>query len=322
MREQALFINGIFRNVLDEILKTQSVTPDETLFLQPYSPSLIAMLRDNPPAIEDPVTLYASTTDDLTTVSYTADIVKWEDKTQMDRSRRNAVDETIRSFQPTERGLYDTPPESQKPCRNLLSIQRLIKLPSPFTAANLIKINDDKPLSTNRTRSGLWSPVHRPEAGSNNPVEELLAAEETAMVDSGIFDPDNLEDARKRIAVSIIQRRGQPEFRRKLLEAYGRRCAVTGCDVEAALEACHIVPYKGPETNHTSNGLLLRADLHVLFDLGLIAFDSEKQETLVAERLQGTFYKSFAGETMNMPSDPTLRPSKTALECHRRQAGL
>ena len=138
----------------------------------------------------------------------------------------------------------------------------------------------------------------------------------------GVSYPDSLEAARKRIAASIIQRRGQPEFRRKLLEAYGRRCAVTGCDVEAALEACHIVPYKGPETNHTSNGLLLRADLHVLFDLGLIAFDLEKQETLVAERLQGTFYNSLAGETMNMPSDPTLRPSKTALECHRRQAGL
>ena len=324
MREQALFINGIYRNGLDEILETQSVTPDETLFLQPYSASLIAMLRDNPPTIEDPVTLYASTTDDLTTVSYTAYIVKWEDKTQMDRSRRNAVDETIRSFQPTERGLFDTPPESTKPCRNLLSIQRLIKLPSPFTVTNLIKISDDMPLSTNRTRSGGWSPVHKPEAGSSNPVEELLAAEETAMVDSGIFDPDSLEDARKRIAVSIIQRRGQPEFRRKLLEAYGRRCAVTGCDVEAALEACHIIPYKGPETNtnHTSNGLLLRADLHALFDLGLIAFDLEKQETLVAERLQETFYKSLAGQTMSMPSDPTLRPNKSALKCHRKQAGL
>lgn len=322
MREQALFINGIFNTVLDEILEIQSVTPDKTLFLQPYSRSPIVMLRDNPPTIENPVTLYASTTDNLATVSYTADIVCWEDKTLLDKSRPDAVDETIRSFQRQEGGLYDTSPTTGKLCLNLLSIQRLVKLTSPYSVANLIKISDGKPLSTNRTRSGGWSPVHRAEPISSYSFEELLAAEETAMVDSGIFDPDSLEAARKRIAASIIQRRGQPEFRRKLLEAYGRRCAVTGCDVEAALEACHIIPYKGPETNHTSNGLLLRADLHALFGLGLIAFDLEKQETLVAERLQGTFYKSLAGETMNMPSDPTLRPSKTALECYRRQAGL
>ena len=215
MREQALFINGIFNTVLDEILEIQSVTPDKTLFLQPYSGSPIVMLRDNPPTIENPITLYASTTDNLATVSYTADIVYWEDKTLLDKSRHDAVDETIRSFQRQEGGLYDTPPESKKPCRNLLSIQRLIKLPSPFTVANLIKISDDKPLSTNHTRSGGWSPVHRAEPISSYSVEELLAAEETAMVDSGIFDPDSLEAARKRIAASIIQRRGQPEFSSK-----------------------------------------------------------------------------------------------------------
>ena len=50
---------------------------------------------------------------------------------------------------------------------------------------------------------------------------------------------------------------------------YEGKCAVTGCDVPDVLQAAHIFPYMGPETNHPSNGLL-RADIHTLFDLGLI----------------------------------------------------
>ena len=160
MREQTLFINGIFRTVLDEILEIQSGTPEKILFLQPYSGLPIVMLRDNPPTIEDPVRLYASTTDDLATVSYTADIVCWEDKTLLDSSRRDAVDRTIKCFQRREGGLYEKSPTTGRPCLNLLSIQRLVKLVSPCSVANLTKISDGKPLSTNRTQSGGWSYVH------------------------------------------------------------------------------------------------------------------------------------------------------------------
>ena len=65
------------------------------------------MLRNNPPTIEDPVRLYASTTDDLATVSYAADIVGWEDKPKLERARRDEVAGIIMSSQRTENGLYD-----------------------------------------------------------------------------------------------------------------------------------------------------------------------------------------------------------------------
>ena len=159
MRAQALFINGIFRNVLDEILKNQSEAPDKILFLQPDSGSPIVMLRDNPPTVEDPVILYASTTDGLATVSYTADIVGWEDKTKLERARRDEVTEIIRAFQCTEDGLCDKTPGRSS--LNLLSIRKLDRLTPPFSVANLIKIRDGKPLSTNRSRSGGWSYVRR-----------------------------------------------------------------------------------------------------------------------------------------------------------------
>jgi len=45
---------------------------------------------------------------------------------------------------------------------------------------------------------------------------------------------------------------------------------LTECSVTKAIEACHINPYRGPEDNHPENGLLLRKDLHALFDNNLI----------------------------------------------------
>ena len=68
MSDWALFINGIYETVLEDISAEQSKDPGLTLFLQPYSGSAIALLRVNVPSPESPVTLYASTTDKLDTV--------------------------------------------------------------------------------------------------------------------------------------------------------------------------------------------------------------------------------------------------------------
>ena len=91
----------------------------------------------------------------------------------------------------------------------------------------------------------------------------------------GYFDPKNEIDARKRILTSIVQRAGQAHFREQLLEAYDNRCAITECNITFALEAAHIFPYKGEHTNDVRNGLLLRADIHTLFDLGNISINPE-----------------------------------------------
>jgi predicted restriction endonuclease len=86
----------------------------------------------------------------------------------------------------------------------------------------------------------------------------------------GDFTPKSQEETRERISRSIAQRRGQPKFRKDLLEAYGYHCAITGCDAEEALEAAHITPYCETGVNAIYNGLLLQADIHTLFDLSLI----------------------------------------------------
>jgi predicted restriction endonuclease len=134
---------------------------------------------------------------------------------------------------------------------------------------------------------------------SERGLEALAVEQEQAALATGAFEPQSLADARERVTASIVRRRGQPEFRRALLQAYGRRCAITGCDAEQALEAAHIIPYRGRETNHLSNGLLLRADLHTLFDLGLVAIDTATMTVVVAPSLNDTTYHYLDGKLLS-----------------------
>lgn len=132
----------------------------------------------------------------------------------------------------------------------------------------------------------------------------------------GYFNAEKLEDARQRVTASIVQRQGQPEFRQRLLNAYGRQCPITGCDAEPAIEAAHIVPYQGSETNHPTNGLPLRADIHTLFDLHLLSIRPNTYEIVIAPELVGTCYQKFAGQKITFPQNQVTLPSQDALSKH------
>lgn len=70
-------------------------------------------------------------------------------------------------------------------------------------------------------------------------------------------------------------RLGQAAFRTLVLDAYGRKCALTGESTAPVLEAAHIRPYADHGRHVTSNGLLLRSDFHKLFDLGLLTVEPD-----------------------------------------------
>ena len=151
-----------------------------------------------------------------------------------------------------------------------------------------------------------------------------VVAEHTGRVSASLidypmvdFDPNAAEDNRLKVIAAVHRRQGGPRFRRALLAAYDGLCAVTRYDAPAALEAAHIVPYRGPQTNHITNGLLLRADVHDLFDLGLVAVDAGPMRLILAKELAGTRYERYSGEQLWLPSDPELRPNEEALEKHR-----
>jgi predicted restriction endonuclease len=130
----------------------------------------------------------------------------------------------------------------------------------------------------------------------------------------GASSPADLDDARKRIVAAIVLRQGRATFRAELLAAYQYTCAVTGCDVIEALEAAHIVPYLGPETDDVRNGLLLRGDIHTLFDLSLVAVNPSDYRLLVSNRLKGRFYQALAGQLIQLPVNEADHPSREALE--------
>lgn len=134
------------------------------------------------------------------------------------------------------------------------------------------------------------------------------------------FDPEDVEDGRKKVLTAVVRRQGQAAFRRSLMRVYEGRCAVTGSTVEPLLEAAHIRAYLGPETNHVTNGLLLRADIHTLFDLGLIWID-EDMRIVAADRLTGTDYASLSGRKLMLPQVVACQPSGLAIGWHREIVG-
>ncbi|MEA5448872.1 HNH endonuclease [Leptolyngbya sp. CCNP1308] len=143
-----------------------------------------------------------------------------------------------------------------------------------------------------------------------------LLTERQQIEAEGYFDVETIEDARKRINASIVQRQGQAEFRFKLLKSYGSRCPITDCDVESALEAAHIIPYQGTDTNHPTNGLPLRADIHTLFDLHLLSIQPDTYDVVIAPELIGTCYQDLVGRKLTLPEDQNTAPSRIALRTH------
>ncbi|WP_440590195.1 HNH endonuclease [Providencia huaxiensis] len=134
-----------------------------------------------------------------------------------------------------------------------------------------------------------------------------------------LFDnePDTDDDIRTRALRQVVVREGQPKFRNKLLRAYEGKCAVTGCSIQELLEAAHIRPYAGPWHTKAQHGLLLKTDIHTLFDRGLIWVDSNFN-IRVSERLANTEYTVLDGKPLRLPKNKEDWPLKTHLLEYQR----
>lgn len=122
-------------------------------------------------------------------------------------------------------------------------------------------------------------------------------------------------DARVWTMKAVAQRRGQPLFRARLLDAYGSRCAITRCSAVEVLEAAHVLPYRGDHTDRTDNGLLLRADVHTLFDCGLLWVTEERTIALAPSLLQ-TDYSQLQGLPLRLPPAAENHPNPAHLKEH------
>jgi hypothetical protein len=143
------------------------------------------------------------------------------------------------------------------------------------------------------------------------PVQILVAHD--ALEES--YRPDG-QDAREVIERQIRSRRGQQKFREKLRERFQDTCLVTQCKLPDLLEAAHISPYRGDKDHHPSNGLLLRADIHTLFDLELLGIEPATLQICLSPKVKGMGYDAYAGKTLGCA--PGLL-SREALEARWKQ---
>ena len=118
---------------------------------------------------------------------------------------------------------------------------------------------------------------------------------------------------RRRITTTKVQR-SQAEFRKMLLGTDGRRCAVTGETCEEVLEAAHIVGVANGGQEVLPNGILLRADLHRLYDAGKFDICPETGSVLAHQ-----VYESFDLESTRIP-DEILGRIRDALNARSQQA--
>lgn len=126
-------------------------------------------------------------------------------------------------------------------------------------------------------------------------------------------NPTSDQDARIKTLREIVTRRGQNAFRQQLLDVYSCTCAITGTRVEAVLEAAHLRPYRGEHTNDMRNGLPLRADIHTLLDLRLLAIHPETRRVVLSPALLSSGYKALEGRQLLEPRHESAAPSVEAL---------
>ncbi len=141
-----------------------------------------------------------------------------------------------------------------------------------------------------------------------------LAAETTG------GEKDQLPERRYGEPLLVAPRLGQGTFRIAVTEAYQRACAVTGEHSLPALDAAHIKPYAKSGEHRVSNGLLLRSDIHRLFDAGYVTITPELRFE-VSSRLKddyenGRSYYPLHGRVIRIPQSDTEKPSTEYLRWH------
>lgn len=128
------------------------------------------------------------------------------------------------------------------------------------------------------------------------------------------------EQARYGAEQIVRPRLGQGAFRMLVTDSYDRRCAVTRERTLPVLDAAHIIPYGEGGSHDPANGILLRRDIHSLFDRGYVTVTPDLRFE-VSRRIRedyenGRDYYALHGREVAAPSSPDHRPDPAALRWH------
>lgn len=140
----------------------------------------------------------------------------------------------------------------------------------------------------------------------NTSTISKLSLKTTLVIDA----PDDL--LRMPVTTQLRIRRGQGIMRDNLLRLYDGRCCISGTNIEDVLDACHIFLHSKTGDNRSTNGLLLRSDIHDLFDAGLIGINPYTLKVAINKALADTEYARFDGQALAKRKD-NKRPDRAAL---------
>lgn len=147
---------------------------------------------------------------------------------------------------------------------------------------------------------------------------ERALVELLSLPDAGVTEVPGPVFADPRLAP---YRPGQRSFRAMVFGAYGRRCAVTGAKITPALKAAHIRPVRDHGENRLDNGLLLRSDVHTMYDQGYLGVDP-RHDLHVSPRIRTEFqngeeFYALHGRRIAVPARRVDRPSADFLTWHK-----
>ncbi|HEX8145018.1 MAG TPA: HNH endonuclease signature motif containing protein [Pyrinomonadaceae bacterium] len=231
------------------------------------------------------------------------------------------------TFRCENKHTFEVPSEQQVECVHYKALfgDSFIATPDAVTVAELHKAcpqyNDQLAMQLLNVQWVAGALISR--APSAQPLLEAalgkrayLAAEEANLSpeihvtgEGNTYVPANV-DHRDSIERIIRVRRGQQTFRHGLISRHGPACMVTGCELLDVIEAAHISPYRGINDQHIENGLLLRADIHVLFDLDLMGIEPETLTVRFHPVALKSGYMKWEGRRLSCK----VRPSTEALE--------
>ena len=162
-------------------------------------------------------------------------------------------------------------------------------------------------------------PVNRVSVGIKAKPAQLYAYERIApfpfddyLVSTGNFSlvPTN---AKEKTTQSVTERKGQGAFHAAVSRAYNGQCCVTGETTPELLQAAHIQDYINKDSNHIQNGLLLRIDIHKLFDSGMLLIDNH-YKVHISSQVKSAAYTQYDNQSISLPAKQSERPSLAALK--------
>lgn len=164
-------------------------------------------------------------------------------------------------------------------------------------------------------------PIFSPKRNiKENVASTQSIADRVAEISGNLRGPQSESTAIDSSAKAIASRIGQAQFREALFENYGRKCMITGEEIDTVIEAAHIRPYSKDHNFDVENGLLLRSDLHTLFDLGLLVINPDTFDVVFDDSVKKTPYDDPIKYGKLHVEQGRIQPDKAAL-CERYKKG-